>query len=259
MTVTRTVNLGGTEVSRIGLGTNRLSYTPGHVAFIRAAVESGIDVVDSAHLYVGGESELTVGAALANRNWETLVAATKGGYAAGEGRPDRLREQIEQSLVSLQTPSIDLYYLHRAHPDTPIEDSLGVIKEYRDAGRIKRVGLSQVTIEQIERARAVVQIDAVQSHYNLAERHWDDVVDYCEREGIVFVPYFPLGGSHVAQAGIAEAHGVTRQQIALAWLLHRSPVMLPIPGSLSLDHVRLNIASLDIELDTDELDQLTVR
>jgi len=253
----RTVRLGGTEVSRIGLGTNRLSYTPGHVAFIRAAVESGIDVVDTAHLYVGGESERTVGAALANRKWETLVAATKGGYAAGEGRPDTLRGQIEQSLQSLQTDSIDLFYLHRVHHDTPLEQSMAVIKEYREAGKIKRVGLSQVTIEQIESARSVVQIDAVQSHYNLGERSWDDVVDYCTREEIVFVPYFPLRADHPAQSEIAEEHGATRQQIALAWLLHRSPMMLPIPGTLSVDHARENVAALDIELTAEELDALS--
>ena len=252
----RTVRLGGTEVSRIGLGTNRLSYTPGHVAFVRAGVESGIDVVDTAHLYVGGESERTVGAALENRNWKTLVAATKGGYAAGDGRPDILRSQIEQSLQSLKTDSIGLYYLHRAHPDTPLEQSMGVIREYRDAGRIKRVGLSQVTVEQLERARSVVQIDAVQSHYNLGERHWDDVVDYCTRESIVFVPYFPLRADHPAQAEIAEEHGATRQQIALAWLLRRSPVMLPIPGTLSVDHVRENVAALDIELTDEEYEAL---
>jgi len=253
----RTVSLGGTEVSRIGLGTNRLSYTPGHVAFIRAAVESGIDVIDTAHLYVGGDSERTVGAALANRKWDTLVAATKGGYASGEGRPDILRGQIEQSLRELRTDAIDLYYLHRVHPDTPLEQSLAVIRELRDAGRIKRVGLSQVSIEQIERARAVVQIDAVQSHYNLAERGWDAVVDYCERERIVFVPYFPLRADHPAQGAIAAEHDVSREQIALAWLLHRSPMMLPIPGSLSVDHVRENIAALDIELTGEEFDTLS--
>jgi aryl-alcohol dehydrogenase-like predicted oxidoreductase len=254
----RTVSLGGTQVSRIGLGTNRLSYTPGHVAFIRAAVESGIDVIDSAHLYVGGDSERTIGAALANRNWDTLVAATKGGYAAGEGRPDILRGQIEQSLQSLKTDSIDLYYLHRAHSDTPLEQSLAVIKEYRDAGRIRRVGLSQVTIEQIERARSVVHIDAVQSHYNLGERGWNDVVDYCTREGIVFVPYFPLRAGHPEVARIAEEHGATTQQITLAWLLRRSPVMLPIPGTLSIDHVRENVAALDIELSEEEVAALAI-
>jgi aryl-alcohol dehydrogenase-like predicted oxidoreductase len=258
MTVARTVSLGGTEVSRIGLGTNRLSYTPGHVAFIRAAVESGIDVVDTAHLYVGGDSERTIGAALANRNWDSLVAATKGGYAGGEGRPDILRGQIEQSLQALQTDAIDLYYLHRVHHDTPLEQSLAVIKEYRDAQKIRRVGLSQVTIEQIERARSVVQIDAVQSHYNLGERGWDDVVDYCTRERIVFVPYFPLRANHPDLARIAEEHGATTQQITLAWLLHRSPVMLPIPGTLSVDHVRQNVAALAIELTEEDVAALAL-
>ena len=252
----RTVSLGGTQVSRIGLGTNRLSYTPGHVAFIRAAVESGIDVVDTAHLYVGGDSERTVGAALANRNWPSLVAATKGGYASGEGKPDVLRGQIEQSLRELRTDAIDLYYLHRVHPDTPLERSLAVIKEFRDAGRIKRVGLSQVSIEQIERARAVVRVDAVQSHYNLGERRWDDVVDYCERERIVFVPYFPLRSHHPEQSAIADEHGVSSEQVALAWLLHRSRVMLPIPGTLSIDHLRENIAALDIELTGEEYEAM---
>jgi aryl-alcohol dehydrogenase-like predicted oxidoreductase len=253
----RTVNLGGIDVSRIGIGTNRLSYTPGHVAFVRAAVESGIDVVDTAHLYVGGDSERTIGAALANRNWPSLVAATKGGYASGEGRPETLRGQIEQSLRELRTDSIDLYYLHRVHPDTPLEETLAVIKEFRDAGRIKRVGLSQVSVEQIERGRAVVQIDAVQSHYNLDERGWDDVVDYCTREGIVFVPYFPLRATHPRQGAIAEQHGASHEQIALAWLLHRSPVMLPIPGTLSIDHVRQNIAALDIELSEQDFADLS--
>jgi len=253
----RTVSLGGVEASRIGLGTNRLSFGPANVAFIRAAVESGIDVVDTAHLYVGGESEQTIGAALGSRNWPTLVVGTKGGYRAGEGRPDVLRGQIEESLRLLRKEAIDLFYLHRVHAETPLEDSLAVIAEFRDAGRIRSVGLSQVTIEQIERARRIIPIAAVQSHYNLSERSWDDVVDYCTRDQIVFVPYFPLGGSHPDLADIADEHGASPQQIALAWLLHRSPVMLPIPGSLSIDHVRENVRAIDIELSQEEVARLT--
>jgi len=257
MTVPRSLKLGGTEVSRIGLGTNRLSFTPGHVAFIRAAVESGIDVVDTAHLYVGGESERTIGAGLGSRDWPTLVLATKGGYRAGEGRPAILRSQIEESLLLLRKDAIDLFYLHRVHADTRLEDSLAVIAEFRDAGKVRNVGLSQVTIEQIERAREIVPIAAIQSHYNLSERSWDDVVDYCTRERIVFVPYFPLGGSHPDLAAIADEHGASPEQIALAWLLHRSPMMLPIPGSLSIDHVRQNVAAVDIELSGEEVARLT--
>lgn len=253
----RTVNLGGIAISRIGLGTNRLGYGPTNVAFLRAAVEIGIDVVDTAHLYVGGESERTIGDALGSRNWPTLVVATKGGYRAGEGRPDILRDQIEDSLRLLRKDVIELYYLHRVHPDTPLEESLGVIADFQAAGRIRNVGLSQVTIEQIEQARKVVPIAAVQSHYNLGERSWDEVVDYCTREQIVFVPYFPLGGSHPELVDIAEAHGTSPEQIALAWLLQRSPLMLPIPGSLSIDHVRQNVGALDIELDDEEFTALS--
>jgi aryl-alcohol dehydrogenase-like predicted oxidoreductase len=253
----RTVSLGGVEVGRIGLGTNRLSFGPTNVAFIRAAVEAGIDVVDTAHLYVGGESERTIGAGLGSRAWPTLVVGTKGGYRAGEGRPDILRSQIEESLRVLRKDAIDLFYLHRVHPDTPLEESLGVIAEFRDAGRIRSVGLSQVTIEQIERARRIVPIVAVQSHYNLSERLWDDVVDYCTREQVVFVPYFPLGGSHPDLAAIADTHGASPEQIALAWLLHRSPLMLPIPGSLSIDHVRENVRAIDIELSEEDVARLT--
>jgi pyridoxine 4-dehydrogenase len=253
----RTVSLGGVDVGRIGLGTNRLSFGPTNVAFIRAAVEVGVDVVDTAHLYVGGESERTIGAALGSRDWPTLVVATKGGYRAGEGRPDILRSQIEESLRLLRKGAIDLFYLHRVHPDTPLEESLAVIAEFRDAGRIRSVGLSQVTIDLIERARKITPIAAVQSHYNLSERSWDDVVDYCTRERIVFVPYFPLGGSHPDLADVAEAHAASPEQIALAWLLHRSPMMLPIPGSLSIDHVRQNVGAIDIGLSEEEVALLT--
>lgn len=252
---THTVRLGDSDVARIGLGTNRLTNTPANIAFIRAAVEAGIGMVDSAHLYSAGDSERTIGAAGAARSGSMLVA-TKGGYRPGEGRPEVLRSQIEQSLRSLGTDCIKLYYLHRVDPQTPLEESLRVIADHRDAGRIANVGLSQVSVEQIERARRILPIVAVQSHYNLSERSWDDVVDYCTREGIAFVPFFPLGGDHPALASVAARHGASRAQIALAWLLRRSPAVLPIPGSLSIDHVRENVAALDIELSEDEYNTL---
>ena len=250
------MRLGDAEVSRIGLGTNRLTNTPRNVEFIRAAVAAGIDVIDTAHLYTGGESERTIGEALEAKPAGKVVE-TKGGYRPGEGRPDVLHNQIEESLRLLRTETIDLYYLHRVDPHTPLEDSLRVIAEYRDAGRIRHVGLSQVNVEQIERARRIVPITAVQSHYNLAERAWDPVVDYCTREGIVFVPYFPLRGDHPALAGTARRHGVSPSQVALAWLLHGSPLMLPIPGTLSLEHVRENVAALGIELSAEEVAALS--
>jgi pyridoxine 4-dehydrogenase len=253
----RTLNLGGRETVRIGLGTNRLTHTPEHVQFIRDAVEAGVEMIDTAYTYTGGDSEKTIGAALGAAHG-SVVVATKGGFRAGTGRPGVLRAQIEESLRRLQTRTIDLYYLHRVDPETPLEDSLGAIREYVDRGAIGHVGLSQVNIEQIERARRVVPIVAVQNHYNLAERGWDDVIDHCAREGIVFVPYFPLradGGPSVAR--VAQAHGATAAQITLAWLLRRSPAILPIPGSLSLAHVSQNLAAAAIELTDDEFEAVS--
>jgi pyridoxine 4-dehydrogenase len=244
----KTFRLAGLEVPRIGLGTNRLTYTPEHVSFVREAVSAGVRHVDTAHLYTGGESERTIGEALAGARDELLVA-TKGGYRAGEGRPEVLRAQIEQSLRSLRTDVIGLYYLHRVDPETPLEDSLGAIKTYVDRGDIRHVGVSEVRVEQIERARQIVPIAAVQNRYNVAEREHDGVIDYCEREGIAFVAYFPLrgrGGPGVAAA--APRLGVSENAVKLAWLLQRSPVALPIPGTLSIDHLRENLATLELEL-----------
>jgi pyridoxine 4-dehydrogenase len=251
-----TLSLGGTDLLRIGLGTNRLTNTPEHVAFIREAVELGVRLIDTAHLYTDGESEETIAAALSPSH-EGVIVATKGGYHAGEGRPDVLRTQIEESLRRLRTDVIDLYYLHRVHPDTPIEDSVGVIAEFRDAGSIRDVGLSQVGVEQIAVARRILPIAVVQNHYNLEERGWEGVIDHCAREGIVFVPYFPLKGSAGPELGrIAERHGATPAQIRLAWLLRRSPATLPIPGTLSIAHLQENLAALRIELTDEEFDAL---
>jgi aryl-alcohol dehydrogenase-like predicted oxidoreductase len=250
------MRLGDSDVPRIGLGTNRLSYTDEHVAFIRAAVDAGIGHIDTAHLYAGGESETTIGAAFSPAVGDVVVA-TKGGYAPGMGRPDVLKGQIDESLQRLRADTIALYYLHRVDPETPLEESLGAIKEARDAGKIRHVGISDVTVEQIDRARAVVPIAAVQNHYSLTERKYEQAVDHCEREGIVFLPYFPLRGvQSPALDDIAHRRGATTSQIALAWLLRRSPAMLPIPGTLSLDHARENLGALDIELRDEEYDAL---
>ena len=252
------VRLGDTEVARIGLGTNRLTYSPRHVDFVKEAVGAGVGLIDTARLYTGGDSETTIGAALSPHP-EGVSVATKGGYHPGEGRPDVLSAQIEESLERLRTDSIGLYYLHRVHPDTPLEESLRAIAEHVERGKIRHVGISNVGIEQIERARRVVPIAAVQNHYNLSERRWDEVVDHCTAEGIAFVPYFPLRGSGRGRAldEIAARHGATHAQVALAWLLKRSPVMLPIPGTLSLQHLNQNLAALKIELSDDEFDALS--
>jgi pyridoxine 4-dehydrogenase len=248
--------LGDVELIRIGLGTNRLRNTPQNVEFIRKAVAAGVNFLDTAHSYTGGESEATIGSALSPFP-EDVVVATKGGYARGEGRPEVLRAQIEDSLRRLRTETIGLYYLHRVDPETPLEESLGAIAEYRDAGKIRHVGLSQVGIEQIERARRVLPIAAVQNQYNLSAREYEDVVDYCAGEGIVFVPYFPLrGDGGPALSEIAERHRATPTQITLAWLLRRSPTTVPIPGTLSLEHLKENLAALEIELSDDEFEAL---
>jgi len=226
-----TFRLAGVEVPRIGLGTNRLTTAPEHVGFIREAVAAGVRHIDTAHLYTGGDSERAIGEALEEVGEDVLVA-TKGGYGgAGQGRPEVLRDQIEQSLRSLRTDAIGLYYLHRVDPETPLEESLGEIKDHVDRGAIRHVGVSEVSVEQIERARRVVPIAAVQNRYSLAAREHEDVIDFCEREQIAFVPYFPLRGE-----------GTTSEK--LGWLLQRSPVVLPIPGTLSIDHLRENLAVL---------------
>jgi pyridoxine 4-dehydrogenase len=252
----RTLTLGDTEVARIGLGTNRLTEAAENVEFIRQAVAAGIGLIDTAHLYTGGQSEATIGAAFSPPP-DGGIVATKGGFRPGEGRPDVLRGQIEESLRRLRTNAIELYYLHRVDPETPLEDSLAVIKEYHDEGKIRHVGVSETGIKQIERAREIVPIVAVQNRYNLSDRQHDDVVDYCASEGLVFVPFFPLqGDGGPALAEIADRHGAAVEQVALAWLLRRSTAMLPIPGTLSLTHLRENLAALEIELTEGEYEAL---
>ena len=243
------VRVGDSAVRRIGLGTNRLRNTDENVAFIRAAVDAGVQMIDSAHLYTSGDSEKTLGRALPAPP-SGVVIATKGGYGdSGRGKPEILRAEIEESLESLCTERITLYYLHRVDPETPIEESLGAIKEYVDRGVIDHVGISKVDIPLIERARQVVPIAAVQNQYNLEDRSSDDVVDYCEREGIVFVPYFPLHAEpNRALEETAARRKTTSRQVMLAWLLQRSPAMLPIPGTLSLEHLHENLGALSLEL-----------
>ena len=252
------MRLGDADVARIGLGTNRLANTPANVAFIGEAVAAGVGLIDTAHSYTSGESEQTIGAAVSSDPTQRVVATKGGGGGgSGRGRPEVLRAEIEDSLRRLRTDSIDLYYLHRVDPTTPLEESLGAIKEYRDRGQIRHVGLSEVTIDQIERARRVLPIAAVQNHYNLTEREHEAVVDHCAKENIVFVPFFPLSGhDDRTLSEIASRRGRSPRQIALAWLLMRSPAMLPIPGTLSLEHLRENLAALQVELTAAEFEAL---
>lgn len=246
--------LGDFEITRIGLGTNRLRNTDQNVAFIRAAVDAGVQMIDTAHLYTGGESERTIARALSPIP-AGVVVATKVGYGgARRGRPEVLRREIGESLERLGVERITLCYLHRVDPETPIEESLGAIKEFVDRGRIEHVGVSQVDVPMLARARKVLPIAAVQNEYNLSDRKYDDVVDYCTREGIVFVPYYPLHADvSRAMRETARAHGATPEQVMLAWLLARSPVMLPIPGTLSLEHLKENLGALELELSDEEI------
>lgn len=248
----QTVALGDRELKRVGLGTNRLTDTPANRAFLQAAIEAGLQMVDTAHLYTSGQSEATIGAALSSS--EGVVVATKGGYNSGD--PETLRAEIEQSFERLGAETIDLYYLHRVDPKVPLAETLAPIAEYHEAGRIRNVGLSEVDVEQILLGRSVVPIAAVQNEYSLKERKHDEVVDFCAEEGIVFVPFFPLRGGGRAVDEIAERLGTTPQQVKIAWLLRRSEAMLPIPGTLDLEHLKLNLAALDLELSDEDYETL---
>jgi pyridoxine 4-dehydrogenase len=244
----RTFQLAGHDVPRVGLGTNRL--TEDGVAFIRAAVDAGLRHIDTAHLYTRGASERTIGEAIGAS--DAVLVATKGGYSNGQGRPEVLNEQISQSLRSLRRDTIDLYYLHRVDSQTPLEESLGAISARVEQGDIRHVGLSEVSVEQIERGREVVPIAAVQNRYNLDDRGHDAVVDFCAAEGIAFVPFYPLsGGGHAVDEVAARLHA-TANQVRLAWLLRRAPVVLPIPGTRSVEHLRENLGALDLELSDED-------
>lgn len=257
MTLTpRTVALGEHQLNRIGLGTNRLTDTAQNRSFLETAIGAGLNFVDTAHLYAGGESEATIGNVLSDFPGDVVVA-TKGGYHPGGGTK-QLREELETSFARLQTGRIALYYLHRVDPEVPLEESMAVLKEYRDAGRIEHVGLSDVSVEQIQRAESVLPIAAVQNEYNLSERGSEPVIDYCTREGILFVPFYPLGGKESPLLlETADRYEAMTHQISLAWLLHRSPIVLPIPGTLSSRHLSENLAAIEIELSAADAEALT--
>lgn len=228
----KTINLGGIAVNRIGLGTNRITDTAESHEILRYAVERGVNFIDTAHLYTGGTSERVIGETLSPYA-PGLVVASKCGYMGGA--PDVLRAELEQSLASLKTQQITLYQLHRVDAAVDIEVSVLAMKEFQDEGKIKHIGLSEVTVDQIIRARKIAEIASVQNHYNMQERAHDDVVDYCTAENIIFIPFFPLGGR--GGLGVSSAE-------ALRWLLDRSPMMLPIPGTLSKNHLDENLSAL---------------
>jgi pyridoxine 4-dehydrogenase len=236
-----TLRLGGDlAVPRLGFGAIRLPADPGQArALLRRAVELGVGLIDTAEFYGPGTSEELIAEAL----WpypDGLVIATKGLTHPPDrwgrpGSPGRLREVVEGSLRRLRQERIELFQLARIDPTVPAAEQFGVLAELRQQGKVRHVGLSEVGVDEVEAARRIVPVVSVQDRYSLADRAWEPVVDYCEGEGIAFLPWFPLGAGRLVEAGgalvaVARRHSATPAQVALAWLLRRSPVMLPIPA-----------------------------
>jgi pyridoxine 4-dehydrogenase len=269
------VSLGGElSVHRLGFGAMRITgegiWGPprdnaGALAVLRRAVELGVNFIDTADSYGPRISEELIAKALAPYP-EDLVIATKGGWNrpgpnqwTHDASPKHLREAIEGSLKRLRLDRIDVYQLHAPDPVTSFDASVETLAQLRNEGKIRLVALSNVTREHIERARKIVPIASVQNRYSFADREWDYVVDYCEKNRIAFIPWFPLGAGKVAGDvlnEVAQAHRATPKQVALAWLLQRSPMMLPIPGTSSIEHLEENVAAASIRLTQEEYERL---
>ena len=272
-----TFTIGGDlEVYRLGFGAMRITGEgiwgePADPAECRRvlerAIEQGVNFIDTADSYGPEVSERLIGEALYPYP-NDLVIATKAGLTRsgpGEwtpnGRPEHIREACEGSLRRLRLERIDLYQLHRFDRSVPVEESLGAMTELRDEGKVRHIGLSEVTVEQLEQARDITPIVSVQNRFNLADRSAEDVLEVCERDGLGFIPWFPLETGGLAGPGgpladAAQRHGSAPAQLALAWLLHRSPVMLPIPGTSSVEHLEENVAATRVELSAEEVGEI---
>src|SRR5256712_8098907 len=266
---------GDLEVNRLGFGAMRLTgegiwgWPPDRanaVKVLKRAVELGVNLIDTADAYGPETDELLIAEALYPYP-KGLVIATKGGNTrpgptqwVPDGRPEYLRQCVDKSLKRLKLERIDLYQLHRIDPKVPMEDSLGALKEAQSAGKIRHIGLSEVSPEQVERARKTVPIVTVQNRYNITDRKWENTLSYCDKEQIGFMPWAPVGGTRgVTNAALEKAakdDGVTIYQLGLAWLLHRSSVILPIPGTSSLAHLEEHMAARKIQLSADEWTRL---
>src|SRR5712672_2318604 len=262
---------GDLLVNRLGFGAMRLTgegiwgWPPDRenaLKVLRRAVELGANLIDTADAYGPETDELLIAEALYPYP-KGLVIATKGGNTrpgpdqwVPDGRPEYLKQCVDKSLKRLKIERIDLYQLHRVDPKVPMEDSLGALKEMQSAGKIRHIGLSEVSPEQVESARKIVPIVTVQNRYNITDRKWDNTLAYCEKEQIGFMPWAPVGGTKGMTSGalekVAKDHGITIYQLGLAWLLHQSPVMLPIPGTSSLAHLDENMAARKIQLTAEE-------
>jgi len=265
----KTFQLGGDlEVNRLGFGAMRIvgegvwgepKDAENSKAVLRRAVELGVNFIDTADAYGPDVSERLIGEALAPYA-PGVVIATKGGLTRQGpnkwlpvGRAEYLTQQVEMSLRLLKRETLDLWQLHRIDPKTPVEESLGAVKELQKQGKIRHIGLSEVKVPEIEQARKVVEIVSVQNKYNLSDRAHEDVLQYCEQHNIAFIPWFPVAAGKLAQpGGVLDAapkkHGATVSQLSLAWLLHHSPVILPIPGTSSIAHLEENLKSADVIL-----------
>jgi pyridoxine 4-dehydrogenase len=268
-----TWKLGGDlTINRLGFGAMRITgegiwgWPPDRgnaLKVLKRAVELGVNLIDTADAYGPETSELLIAEALYPYP-KGLVIATKGGLTrpgpgewVPDGRPEHLKQAVDGSLKRLRLEQIDVYQLHRIDPKVPMEESLGAIKEMKDAGKIRHVGLSNVEPEEIERARKIVPIVSVQNRYNIEDRKSENALAYCEKNALGFLPWFPIGGTRGlkrenALNATAKAHGVSVFQVALAWLLERSSVMLPIPGTSSLAHLEENVAAAKLKLTPDE-------
>jgi pyridoxine 4-dehydrogenase len=264
------------EVNRLGFGAMRITGEgiwgeprdrEAAKALVRRAVDLGVNFIDTADAYGPAVSEPIIGEALAPYA-QGVVVATKGGLVRTGpnqwrplGRPEYLTQQVELSLRWLKVDRIDLWQLHRIDPNVPVEESLGAIKRLQEAGKIRHIGLSEVSVAEIERARKVVDVVSVQNEYNVITRKSEDVVNYCEAHNLGFIPWFPVAAGRLTQPGskldsIAKKHNATVAQVSIAWLLHRSPVMLPIPGTSSIEHLIENIKSQNLTLSDDEFTAL---
>lgn len=270
------VSLGGEiSVHRLGFGAMRLTgdgiWGPPKnrseaIAVLRRAAELDVNFIDTADSYGPDASEELIAEALFPYP-KDLVIATKGGWNrpgpnqwTHNATPAHLREAVEGSLKRLRLERIDLYQLHMPDPLVSFEDSVGTLAQLKNEGKIRLIGLSNVTQEHIERARRIVPIVSVQNRYSFSDREWDYVVDYCERNGIAFIPFFPLAAGRVAGQileQIARAHQATPHQVASVWLLKRSRVILPIPGTSSVKHLEENVAAASLQLSDEEFQKLS--
>jgi pyridoxine 4-dehydrogenase len=268
---------GDLPVHRLGFGAMRIAgpdvwgepKDPAAMRrLLRKAWDLGINLIDTADSYGPEVSERLIAEALYPYP-KGLVIATKGGLTrsgpglwAPVGRPEYLQQCVEMSLRRLKVECIDLYQLHRIDPKVPAAETLGALKKLQKAGKIRHIGLSEVTVSEIKSARKIVDVVSVQNQYNLSYRHSEKVVDYCTAEGLAFIPWFPLAAGKIAKPGgvldkAAKLHGATVSQLALAWLLHRSPVILPIPGTSSIEHLRENAGAAGVKLSEAEWAEIT--